>query len=155
MATDLSTTWPWPRRCYNRPLRAALPLVKQVMRWLAGPGRQSHARNRPVGPSSVCTPAGLPIALPPADPKVDQRQVLLADRPRLLITADKGHYVSDELNRFPAERGARPTEPGTARRTHHQGVSVHTAQPILALSAIWQNPATGQPIARARTAHDH
>src|ERR1700740_1291969 len=62
----------------------------------------------------VCTPAGLPITWALADPKIDERQVLmaildqdptlLADHPGVLIVADKG-YVSAELDHYLTQRG--------------------------------------------------
>nr|WP_225956291.1 transposase [Amycolatopsis lexingtonensis] len=71
----------------------------------------------------ACTRAGLPIAWALADPKVDERQVLmaicdhephlLADRPGLLIIAGKG-YVSRELDHYLTERGVRLIGPPTA-----------------------------------------
>ncbi|MFG6190804.1 transposase [Nonomuraea sp. JJY05] len=83
----------------------------------------------------ICTPTGLPITWALATPNIDERQVLmaicehdphlLADRPGLLIIADKG-YVSTELDTFLAERGARlfapvPPQPRTPpRRTPPQ-----------------------------------
>jgi Transposase DDE domain len=62
----------------------------------------------------IATPAGLPITWAPADPKIDERQILTAaldndptltvGRPGLTIIADKGH-VSAELDTYLAERG--------------------------------------------------
>jgi hypothetical protein len=76
----------------------------------------------------VCTPAGLPITWALANPKLDERQVLmaipdhdpsvLADRPGLLIIADKG-YVSRELDTFLVERGVRLLRPSYRNRTPH------------------------------------
>lgn len=78
----------------------------------------------------VCTPAGLPVAWALADPKVDERHVLmaicdhephlLADRPELLIIADKG-YVSRELDGFLAEHGVRLIRPSYRNRRPHPG----------------------------------
>jgi hypothetical protein len=78
----------------------------------------------------VCTPAGLPITWALANPKLDERQVLmaildhdpsvLADRPGLLIIADKG-YVSRELDMFLAERGVRLLRPSYRNRTPAPG----------------------------------
>ncbi|WP_254897475.1 transposase [Amycolatopsis sp. Hca4] len=75
----------------------------------------------------VCTPAGLPIAWALADPKVDERQVIMAicdhephlltDRPSLLIIADEG-YVSAELDRFLAERRVTHYSSGPVYRPH-------------------------------------
>ena len=74
----------------------------------------------------VCTPAGLPVTWALATPKVDERQVLtavldhdpdlIAERPGLLIVADKG-YVSAELDRWLAERGVRLLRPSYRNRT--------------------------------------
>ncbi len=153
---------------YNRRLRAALPLVKQVMRWLAadtdlwtdttwiidstpvecGRSLPTVKRSQLAGWAKygfcrshsrwfwglrlhlVCTPAGLPVTWALADPKIDERQVLmavcdhephlLAARPGLLIIADKG-YVSRELDRFLAERGVRLIRPSYRNRTPHPG----------------------------------
>ncbi|MGP3928361.1 IS982 family transposase [Streptomyces sp. 8N616] len=73
----------------------------------------------------VCTPAGLPVTWALADPKTDERQVLAAlidnephlaaDRPGLLILADKG-YISAELDRFLAARGIRLLRPSYRNR---------------------------------------
>ena len=74
----------------------------------------------------ICTPAGLPVTWALATPAVDERQVLtavleddpglVADRPGLLIIADKG-YVSAELDRWLAERGGRLLRPSYRNRT--------------------------------------
>ncbi|GAA3422287.1 hypothetical protein GCM10018952_72290 [Streptosporangium vulgare] len=71
----------------------------------------------------VCTPAGLPITWALATPKLDERQVLTAllehdphltaERPGLLIIADKG-YVSAELDAYLAMRGVHLLRPPTA-----------------------------------------
>jgi Transposase DDE domain len=78
----------------------------------------------------VCTPAGLPITWALATPAIDERQVLtsvldddpdlLAERPGLLIIADKG-YVSAELDRWLAERGVRLLRPSYRNRTPRPG----------------------------------
>ncbi|GGS63009.1 hypothetical protein GCM10010156_22390 [Planobispora rosea] len=80
----------------------------------------------------VCTPAGLPITWALATPKLDERQVLMAmldhdphltaERPGLLIIADKG-YVSAELDAYLAQRGVRllrPSYRNLARRPGEQ-----------------------------------
>nr|WP_285554698.1 hypothetical protein [Streptomyces hygroscopicus] len=71
----------------------------------------------------MCTPAGLPVTWALADPKIDERQVpaalidnephLAADRPGLLILADKG-YIAAELDRFLAARGISLLRPSYA-----------------------------------------
>jgi hypothetical protein len=76
----------------------------------------------------VCTPAGLPVTWALANPKIDERQVLtavldhdpqlVADRPGLLIIADKG-YVSAELDRWLIDRGVRLLRPSYRNRTPH------------------------------------
>ncbi|MFJ8816456.1 hypothetical protein ACIRDW_26090 [Amycolatopsis thermoflava] len=76
----------------------------------------------------ICTPAGLPITGALADPKIDERQVLMAlldqdrgllqDRPGLLILADKG-YLSRELDTYLADRGVRLLRPSYRNRTPH------------------------------------
>jgi hypothetical protein len=78
----------------------------------------------------ICTPAGLPITWALATPNIDERQVLmaicehdphlLADRPGLLIVADKG-YVSAELDAFLTERGVRLLRPSYRNRTPRPG----------------------------------
>jgi hypothetical protein len=87
----------------------------------------------------ICTPAGLPISWALADPQLDERQVLLcvldtdadllAERPGLLLVADKG-YVSAELDAYLHARGAdllRPSyrnrAPAPARRCWHRSGS--------------------------------
>ncbi|MEU5908974.1 hypothetical protein [Micromonospora sp. NPDC047527] len=67
----------------------------------------------------------MPITWALATPKVDERQVLMAvldhdtdliaERPGLLIVADKG-YVSAELDRWLAERGVRLLRPSYRNR---------------------------------------
>ncbi len=77
-------------------------------------------------PHLVCTPTGLPITWALADPKLHERQVLMAilehdptltaDRPGLIIISDKG-YTSAELDRSLTERGValpRPSYPNRA-----------------------------------------
>ncbi|MGH3742994.1 MAG: IS982 family transposase [Micromonosporaceae bacterium] len=85
----------------------------------------------------VCTPAGLPIAWALADPKVDERQVLMAvldhdrdlatHRPGLTIVADKG-YASAELDRYLAQRGTRLLRPSYRNRASRPGE--HLLKPI-------------------------
>ncbi len=78
----------------------------------------------------VCTPAGLPITWALADPKLDERQVLmclldadaalLAARPGLLLIADKG-YVSAELDDYLHARGADLLRPSYRNRPPRPG----------------------------------
>jgi hypothetical protein len=78
----------------------------------------------------VCTPAGLPITWALAHPKLDERQVLMsvldhdaeliADRPGLLLIADKG-YVSAELDRYLTEHGIGLLRPSYRNRTPRPG----------------------------------
>jgi hypothetical protein len=85
----------------------------------------------------ICTPAGLPIAWALANPKIDERQVLtaildhdphlLAERPGLLIIADKG-YVSRELDAYLAQRGVRLWRPSYRNRTPHP--AQHLLKPV-------------------------
>jgi DDE family transposase len=153
---------------YNKRLRAALPLLKQVIRvlaadtdlwadpvWLVDSTPVECARSRPTVQRSdlagvagygycpshsrwfwglrlhlVCTPAGLPITWALADPKLDERQVLmclldvdadlLADRPGLLLIADKG-YVSAELDDYLHARGAELLRPSYRNRPPRPG----------------------------------
>jgi hypothetical protein len=78
----------------------------------------------------ICTPAGLPITWALAHPKLDERQVLMsvldhdteliADRPGLLLIADKG-YVSAELDRYLTEHGIALLRPSYRNRTPRPG----------------------------------
>ena len=153
---------------YNKRLRAALPLLKRVIRmlatdtdlwadsiWLVDSTPVECARSRPTVQRSelaghagygycashsrlfwglrlhlVCTPAGLPITWALAHPKLDERQVLmcvldadaalLADRPGLLLIADKG-YISAELDDYLHARGARLLRPSLRNRAPRPG----------------------------------
>jgi hypothetical protein len=85
----------------------------------------------------VTTTAGLPITWALADPKLDERQVLMAvldhdptltdQRPGLIIIGDKG-YVSAELDRFLAERGVRLLRPSHRNRSPRPGE--HLLKPV-------------------------
>jgi hypothetical protein len=78
----------------------------------------------------VCTPTGLPITWALAHPKLDERQVLmcvldvdaelLAQRPGLLLIADKG-YTSAELDDYLHARGAELLRPAYRNRTPRPG----------------------------------
>ena len=78
----------------------------------------------------ICTPAGLPITWALADPKLDERQVLmavldhdahlLAARPGLLIIADKG-YASAELDDYLHDRGVELLRPAYRNRAPRPG----------------------------------
>jgi hypothetical protein len=78
----------------------------------------------------VCTPAGLPVTWALADPKLDERQVLmcmldvdadlLAERPGLLLLADKG-YISAELDDYLRARGADLLRPSYRNRAPRPG----------------------------------
>jgi hypothetical protein len=153
---------------YNKRLRAALPLLKRVIRvlaadtdlwadpvWLVDSTPVECARSRPTVARSdlagvagysycpshsrwfwglrlhlICTPAGLPITWALADPKIDERQVLmcvldhdaelLAQRPGLLVIADKG-YVSAELDDYLHARGADLLRPSYRNRRPRPG----------------------------------
>src|SRR5581483_7174555 len=80
---------------------------------------------------------GLPITWALADPKLDERQVLMAmldhdphlltSRPGLLILADKG-YVSRELDAYLAQRGVRLWRPSYRNRTPHP--AQHLLKPV-------------------------
>ena len=99
----------------------------------------------------VCTPAGLPITWALATPKIDERQVLaavldhdpdlLAERPGLLIVADKG-YVSAELDRWLAEREVRLLRPSYRNRTPHP--DEHLLKPIRQLIESVNDTLKGQ-----------
>jgi hypothetical protein len=153
---------------YNKRLRAALPLLRRVIRvlaadtdlwtdpvWIVDSTPVECARSRPTVKRSdlagwagygycashsrffwglrlhlVCTPAGLPVTWALADPKIDERQVLMAvlehdpslstARPGLTIIADKG-YVSAELDQFLARRGVTLLRPSYRNRTPRAG----------------------------------
>jgi hypothetical protein len=85
----------------------------------------------------VCTPAGLPIMWALADPKVDERQVLMAmlehdpalrvEHSGVLSVADKG-YVSAELDRYLAEHGIGLLHPSYRNRAPHP--AQHLLTPI-------------------------
>jgi Transposase DDE domain len=153
---------------YNKRLRAALPLLKRLIRglaadtdlwtdpvWLVDSTPVECARSRPTVARSelagiagygycpshsrwfwglrlhlICTPAGLPISWALADPKIDERQVLmcvldqdadlLAARPGLLLIADKG-YVSAELDDYLHRRGAELLRPSYRNRAPRPG----------------------------------
>jgi hypothetical protein len=85
----------------------------------------------------VCTPAGLPVTWALADPSLDERQVLmcmldaephlLAERPDLLLLADKG-YISAELDEYLHARGADLLRPSLRNRPARPGQ--HLLAPI-------------------------
>jgi hypothetical protein len=160
---------------YNKRLRAALPLIKQLIRvlaldtdlwadpvWVVDSTPIECARSRPTVQRSnlagwagysycashsrffwglrlhlIATPAGLPITWALADPKIDERHVLIAalehdptlttHRPGLTIIADKG-YVSRELDTYLAERGVTLLRPSYRNRTPHPGE--HLLKPV-------------------------
>jgi len=76
------------------------------------------------------TPAGLPVTWALADPKLDERQVLMAmldhdqplltQRPGLLLLADKG-YISAELDDYLHARGADLLRPSYRNRAPRPG----------------------------------
>jgi len=78
----------------------------------------------------ICTPAGLPITWALADPKLDERQVLmcildadaelLAERPGLLLIGDKG-YVSAELDDYLRARSVHLLRPSYRNRAPRPG----------------------------------
>jgi hypothetical protein len=174
---------------YNKRLRAALPLIKQLIRvlavdtdlwadpvWVVDSTPVECARSRPTVKRSnlagwagysycashsrffwglrlhlVCTPSGLPVTWALADPKIDERQVLMAvldhdpaltaDRPGLTIIADKG-YVSRELDTYLAERGAALLRPSYRNRRPHPGE--HLLKPIRQLIESVNDTLKGQ-----------
>jgi hypothetical protein len=99
----------------------------------------------------ICTPAGLPVAWALANPKIDDRQVLaaildhdpllLAERPGLLIVADKG-YVSKQLDGWLAERGAQLLRP--TYRNHTPRPGEHLLKPIRQLIESVNDTLKGQ-----------
>jgi hypothetical protein len=94
----------------------------------------------------VCTVHGLPVAFALANPKADERELLVSSfdvKPSLLAES-----VSDMLKgQLDLERhGGRTIE----------GVTVRVLQRLLALTAaIWHNHSTGQPVMRSLIADDH
>jgi hypothetical protein len=153
---------------YNKRLRAAVPLLKRIIRelaadtdlwadpvWLVDSTPVECARSRPTVQRSdlagvagygycashsryfwglrlhlICTPAGLPVTWALANPKLDERQVLmcvldadpelLAARPGLLLIADKG-YTSAELEDYLQRRGADLLLPAYRNRKPRRG----------------------------------
>jgi hypothetical protein len=99
----------------------------------------------------ICTPAGLPITWALADPKLDERQVLMAvldhdptltrQRPGLTIIADKG-YVSRELDGFLADRGVVLLRPSYRNRAPRPGE--HLLKPIRQLIESVNDTLKGQ-----------
>ncbi|MGV9386381.1 IS982 family transposase [Nonomuraea sp. NPDC003707] len=99
----------------------------------------------------ICTPAGLPITWALATPNIDERQVLMAicehdphltaDRPGLLIIADKG-YVSAELDAFLAEHGVQLLRPSYRNHTPRRGE--HLLKPIRQLIESVNDTLKGQ-----------
>ncbi len=174
---------------YNKRLRAAVPLLKRVIRMLAvdtdlwtdatwvvdstpvecGRSRETAKRSKLAGWAGygycashsryfwglrlhlICTPAGLPVTWALAHPKLDERQVLmaildhdptvLADRPGLLIIADKG-YVSRELDAYLTERGVRLLRPNYRNRTPHP--TQHLLKPVRQLIESVNDTLKGQ-----------
>jgi hypothetical protein len=174
---------------YNKRLRAAVPLLKRVIRMLAcdtdlwadttwvvdstpvecARSRDTVRRSELAGWAGygycsshsrffwglrlhlICTPAGLPITWALANPKIDERQVLMAvldhdpstlhDRPGLLIIADKG-YTSRELDAFLAERGVRLLRPSYRNRTPHP--AQHLLKPVRQLIESVNDTLKGQ-----------
>jgi hypothetical protein len=99
----------------------------------------------------ICTPAGLPITWALAYPEIDERQMLmclldhdadlLADRPGLLLLADKG-YVPAELDDYLHARGADLLRPSYRNRTPRPGQAL--LAPIRQLIESVYDTLTGQ-----------
>jgi DDE family transposase len=99
----------------------------------------------------ICTPAGLPITWALADPKLDERQVLMAvldhdpspieARPGLTIITDKG-YASTELDRYLTERGAVLLRPSFRNRKPRPGE--HLLKPVRQLIESVNDTLEGQ-----------
>jgi hypothetical protein len=145
----LPGAFPYPpqQSGYNKRLRAAVPLLKHVIRMPAVDTDLWTDATWVVD----STPAGLPITRALATPKLDERQVLMAilehdpavlhDRPGLLIIADKG-YVSRELDAFPADRGVRLLRPSYRNRTPHP--AQHLLKPVRQLIESVNDTLKGQ-----------
>ena len=99
----------------------------------------------------ICTPSGLPVTWALADPKLDDRQVLMAileqdpaltaGRPGLVVIADKG-YVSAELDAFLADRGVQLLRPSYRNRSPRPGE--HLLKPIRQLIESVNDTLKGQ-----------
>jgi len=99
----------------------------------------------------ICIPAGLPVSWALADPKLDDRQVLMAileqdpaltaGRPGLVVIADKG-YVSAELDAFLADRGVQLLRPSYRNRSPRPGE--HLLKPIRQLIESVNDTLKGQ-----------
>jgi Transposase DDE domain len=174
---------------YNKRLRAAGPLLGELIRllaldtdlwrdnvWVVDSTPVECARSRPTAKRSnlagwagygycashsrffwglrlhlVCTPAGLPITWALADPKIDERQVLmamcdhdpalLATRPGLTIIADKG-YASRELDHYLDGHQVRLLRPSYRNRTPRPGE--HLLKPIRQLIESVNDTLKGQ-----------
>jgi hypothetical protein len=174
---------------YNKRLRAAVPLLRELIRvlacdtdlwrdtvWVVDSTPVECARSRPTAQRSnlagwagygycashsrffwglrlhlVCTPAGLPITWALADPKLDERQVLmamcdqdptlLATRPGLTVIADKG-YVSRELDYYLDQHQVRLLRPSYRNRTPRPGE--HLLKPIRQLIESVNDTLKGQ-----------
>ncbi|WP_432199174.1 IS982 family transposase, partial [Streptomyces sp. bgisy027] len=156
---------------WNKRLRAALPLVKRVIRllaadtdfwfdnhWIIDSTPVECGRSRPTVKRSdmagwagygycashsrffwglrlylVCTPTGMPVLWALANPKLDEREVLMAmldrepdavtGRPGLLLIADKG-FASKEFETDLALRGAALLRPSFKREKRRAGESL-------------------------------
>jgi hypothetical protein len=174
---------------YNKRLRGALSLIKQLIRvlatdtdlwddpmWIVDSTPVECARSRPTVKRSnlagwagygycashsrffwglrlhlICTPAGLPITWALANPKLDERQVLMAvldhdpsltaTRPGLTIIADKG-YASAELDRYLAEHGVVLLRPSYRNRAPRPGE--HLLKPVRQLIESVNDTLKGQ-----------
>ncbi|MFE1961501.1 IS982 family transposase [Streptomyces sp. NPDC059479] len=139
----------------------------------------------------VCTPTGMPVLWALANPKLDEREVLqamldldaalVADRPGLLLIADKG-FASKEFENDLAMRGIELLRPSFKREKKRRGESLlksvrqliesvndtlkgqldleqhggRTAEGVLALAAaLRRNHKTGQPVTRSLLTFDH
>jgi hypothetical protein len=109
----------------------------------------------------ICTPAGLPLTWALADPKIDERQVLMAvldqdptliaDRDKLTIIGDKG-YISAELDRYLHERGIVLLRPSYRSRTPQPGQ--HLLAPIRQLIESVNDTLQGQLCAASSSWQD-
>jgi hypothetical protein len=171
---------------HNKRLRAALPLLKRLIRelaadtdlwtdpvWLVDSTPVECARSRPAVRRSalagvagygycpshsrwyrglrlhlICTPAGLPITWALAPPRHDDRQVLMcvldadadlvADRPGLLLLADK-NYISADLDDHLHRRGPALLRPSSRHLTPRPGQ--HLLAPVQQLiESVYDTP---------------
>jgi hypothetical protein len=165
---------------YDKRLRAALPLVKRVIRllardtgfWLdtvwitdstrcraACPGPRSSARTWPAGPGTAiarATRGSSGAAAVPGVHPVGMPILWALANPKL----EEREALAAILEEAGAGRGvphhAAASLPKGRGRTLRRAVAIRVAQRVLALAAaIWHNHRTAQAVSRSLTAYDH